>query len=268
VTWRFSRVLFSRRGGVVVVRAQPTGEDGLVMRIFRQLEELLVASPGYLKSAGPIENAFRNCYEAVILWPGQALCSGGVCKGALVDCDDHSICTTDYCQKGVGCQNLDHSTDCMGSNPCKIYFCDSQSGCQSVDATDGQVVFIGSGKLGFPDAALVAFSLGCDLVNVGREALLSIGCIQALKCHTNKCPTGITTQSPWLTHGLEPELKSVRLANYVLSLRKELLSLARACGVAHPALVAADRIEILNDRFGAQTVEQLLGGRGRGAQTF
>jgi glutamate synthase domain-containing protein 2 len=128
------------------------------------------------------------------------------------------------------------------------------------------VVFIGSGKLGFPDAALVAFSLGCDLVNVGREALLSIGCIQAMRCHTNKCPTGITTQSPWLTHGLEPELKSVRLANYILSLRKELLSLSRACGVTHPSLVGADRIEILNDRFGAQTVEQLLGGRGRGAE--
>src|SRR6185369_8649992 len=129
------------------------------------------------------------------------------------------------------------------------------------------VVFVGSGKLGFPDAALVAFSLGCDWVNVGREALLSIGCIQALKCHTNRCPTGITTQSPWLTHGLDPELKSVRMANYVLSLRKELLTLARACGATHPALVAPDRIEILNDRFGAQTVEQLLGGRGRGAET-
>jgi len=116
----------------------------------------------------------------------------------------------------------------------------------------------------FPDAALVAFSLGCDWVNVGREALLSIGCIQALRCHTNKCPTGITTQSPWLTHGLDPELKAVRLANYVLSLRKELLILSRACGVQHPSLVSSDRIEILNDRFGAQTVEQLLGGRGRG----
>jgi len=127
------------------------------------------------------------------------------------------------------------------------------------------LVFIGSGKVGFPDTALVAFALGCDMVNVAREGLLSIGCIQALKCHTNKCPTGITTQSPWLTRGLDPELKSVRLANYIVSLRKELLALARACGVEHPAQVAADRIEILNDRFGAQTVAQLLGGRGRGA---
>ena len=67
-----------------------------------------------------------------------------------------------------------------------------------------RIVFIGSGKLGFPDAALMAFALGCDLVNVGREALLAIGCIQALRCHTNRCPTGITTQNKWLSHGLDP----------------------------------------------------------------
>ena len=57
-----------------------------------------------------------------------------------------------------------------------------------------RVVFIGSGKLGFPEEALFAFALGCDMVNVAREALLAIGCIQAQRCHTNHCPTGIATQ--------------------------------------------------------------------------
>jgi hypothetical protein len=127
-----------------------------------------------------------------------------------------------------------------------------------------RLVFIGSGKLGFPDAALVAFSLGCDLVNVGREALLAIGCIQAQKCHTNHCPTGVATQNAWLSRGLDPSLKSVRLANYVVTLRKDLLALTRACGVDHPALVPASQIEILDSRFGARTVADLLGGRGRG----
>jgi hypothetical protein len=72
------------------------------------------------------------------------------------------------------------------------------------------VVFIGSGRLGFPDSALFAFALGCDLVNVGREAMLAIGCIQAQRCHTGRCPTGVTTQSRWLMHGLDPELKPNR----------------------------------------------------------
>ena len=57
------------------------------------------------------------------------------------------------------------------------------------------VVFIGSGKLGFPETALLGFALGCDMVNVGREAMMSIGCIQAQRCHTDHCPTGVATQS-------------------------------------------------------------------------
>ena len=92
------------------------------------------------------------------------------------------------------------------------------------------VVFIGSGRLGFPDAALLALALGCDMINVGREAMLAIGCIQAQRCHTGSCPTGVATQNRWLMRGLDPELKSARAANYLVALRKELLSLARACG--------------------------------------
>ena len=64
------------------------------------------------------------------------------------------------------------------------------------------------GALGFPDAALFAFALGCDMVHVGREAMLSIGCIQAQRCHTGRCPAGVATQSRWLMHGLDPQLKS------------------------------------------------------------
>jgi glutamate synthase (ferredoxin) len=147
--------------------------------------------------------------------------------------------------------------------PFKIGFSRVQMVFAERNLTD-RVVFIGSGKLGFPDAALVGFALGCDLINVGREALLAVGCIQAQKCHTNHCPTGIATQSPWLSRGLDPNLKSVRLANYVVMLRKELLALSRACGVEHPALVPASQIEILDSRFGSRTVADLLGGRGRG----
>ena len=90
------------------------------------------------------------------------------------------------------------------------------------------VMFIGAGKLGLPDNAVVAFALGADMVNVGREAMLAIGCIQAQKCHTDRCPTGVATQNPWLARGLDPALKSVRCANYVRTLRRDLLKLAEA----------------------------------------
>ena len=64
-----------------------------------------------------------------------------------------------------------------------------------------KIVFIGSGRLGFPESSLFAFALGCDMVNVAREAMLAVGCIQAQRCHTGHCPTGVATQSAWLMRG-------------------------------------------------------------------
>jgi glutamate synthase domain-containing protein 2 len=108
-----------------------------------------------------------------------------------------------------------------------------------------RVTFVGSGKLGLPDNAVVAMALGCDLLHLAREPMLSIGCIQAQKCHTDRCPTGVATQDPWLAHGLDPDLKSVRAANYIRTLRRDLLKIAEACGVAHPALIDLDDVEVL-----------------------
>jgi glutamate synthase domain-containing protein 2 len=109
------------------------------------------------------------------------------------------------------------------------------------------VVFAGAGKLGMPEAALLGMAMGLDLVNVAREAMLAIGCIQAQRCHTGRCPTGVATQNRWLASGLDPSLKSVRAANFVRALRFELLRLARACGVAHPALVTLDHFELVDE---------------------
>jgi glutamate synthase domain-containing protein 2 len=124
-----------------------------------------------------------------------------------------------------------------------------------------QVVFVGAGKLGLPDNAVVAFALGCDMVNVAREAMLAIGCIQAQKCHTDTCPTGVATQNPWLTRGLDPALKSVRAANYVKTLRRDLLKVAEACGVEHPGLIDTGSVEILDGRTAATGLDQVYGYR-------
>ena len=121
------------------------------------------------------------------------------------------------------------------------------------------LVFIGSGKLGLPENALLAMGMGCDMVNVGRTAMFAIGCIQAQRCHTGRCPSGVATQSPWLQHGLDPALKSVRCANYLATLRFELLSLARACGHVHPGLVPLEAIELLDVDLQAVRVDELFG---------
>jgi glutamate synthase (ferredoxin) len=120
------------------------------------------------------------------------------------------------------------------------------------------VAFIGSGKLGFPQQALLALALGCDMINVAREAMLSIGCIQAQQCHTGHCPTGVATQTPWLVGGLDPTDKSARLANYLMTLRKELLALSHACGEPHPALVPHSRLAIV-DGFAVKSVAEVFG---------
>lgn len=121
------------------------------------------------------------------------------------------------------------------------------------------VVWNASGKLGFPETALLAFCLGADTINVAREAMMAIGCIQAQRCHTDHCPTGVATQNRWLARGLDPTDKAARLANYVMNLRKELLRLSHACGAYHPALLDADHMEVLDGTFGSRPLREVFG---------
>lgn len=68
----------------------------------------------------------------------------------------------------------------------------------------------------------------------------------------------MATQSPWLQHGLDPALKSVRCANYLATLRFELLQLARTCGYVHPALVPLEAIELLDIDMKTVRVDELV----------
>ena len=115
---------------------------------------------------------------------------------------------------------------------------------QKYDLTD-RVVFIGSGKLGFPEKAMIAFAMGCDLVNVGREAMLSIGCIQAQICHTNRCPSGVATSDKWLQSGIDPALKSERFYNYVKNINKEILEISHACGYEHHCQMTMQDVDMV-----------------------
>ncbi len=107
-----------------------------------------------------------------------------------------------------------------------------------------QIVFVASGRLGFPAKAAMAFAMGADCINVAREAMLSIGCIQAQICHTNRCPSGIATQSKWLQRGVDIPLKSDRLYSYFKNFRKELLEITHACGYEHPCQFTMDDVDI------------------------
>jgi glutamate synthase (ferredoxin) len=122
-----------------------------------------------------------------------------------------------------------------------------------------KVAWIGSGKLGFPDRAIVAFALGCDLVNMAREAMLSIGCIQAQKCHTDHCPAGVATQNRRLQHGLNPDFASIRYARFAQSLRAEILAVTHAAGYEHPSQFTARDIEVGAGPGTFKTLEEIYG---------
>ena len=114
------------------------------------------------------------------------------------------------------------------------------------------IVFMGAGRLGFPERALFAFAMGVDMIGVAREAMLSIGCVQAQRCHTDHCPAGIATHNKWLVKGLVPSDKSARLANYLITLRRELMWLSHTVGVDHPSQITLDHFEILDDQYNAR----------------
>jgi glutamate synthase (ferredoxin) len=123
------------------------------------------------------------------------------------------------------------------------------------------VVWIGSGKLGLPDRAVVAFAMGCDLIGIAREAMLAVGCIQAQRCHTGHCPTGVATHSRWLQAGLDVKDKSVRFARFVRGLRSELLQLSHSAGHEHPALFDGDDVELSTGVNEFRALSEVLGYR-------
>lgn len=107
-----------------------------------------------------------------------------------------------------------------------------------------RIVFIGSGRLGFPAKAAMAFAMGADCINVAREAMMSIGCIQAQICHTNRCPSGVATQRKWLQNGIDVPLKSIRAAQYFKTFRKELIEITHAAGYEHPCQFRMTDIDV------------------------
>ena len=98
-----------------------------------------------------------------------------------------------------------------------------------------RITLIGSGKIATGGEVATHIALGADLVHIARGFMFSLGCIQALRCHTNTCPAGITTQNRWLQSGLDPADKAVRVMNYSKALERDLIMITQACGLKHPS---------------------------------
>jgi glutamate synthase domain-containing protein 2 len=93
---------------------------------------------------------------------------------------------------------------------------------------------IASGKMITPAEAAWAFCIGTDFVVSARGFMFALGCIQALQCNRNTCPTGITTHNKRLQKGLDPANKAVRVSRYAQRMVKEIGIIAHSCGVEEP----------------------------------
>ena len=89
---------------------------------------------------------------------------------------------------------------------------------------------IAAGKLVTSARAAWALCVGADFVNTARGFMFSLGCIQAMRCHQNTCPTGVATHNHRLQRGPAVEEKSKRVAHYALSMPKEIDMIAHSSG--------------------------------------
>ncbi len=97
-----------------------------------------------------------------------------------------------------------------------------------------RIKVICSGKLINPADVAWALCVGADAINNARGFMFSLGCIQAMQCNKNTCPTGITTHDPKLQRGLVTSDKAARVAYYQRNMIKEISIIAHSCGVPNP----------------------------------
>jgi glutamate synthase domain-containing protein 2 len=108
-----------------------------------------------------------------------------------------------------------------------------------------RIRLIASGKMINPTEVAWALCAGADFVNSARGFMFALGCIQAMQCNRNTCPTGVTTHDERLQRGLVPADKAERVARYARQMHKEVGIIAHSCGVAEPRLLRRHHCHIV-----------------------
>jgi glutamate synthase domain-containing protein 2 len=104
---------------------------------------------------------------------------------------------------------------------------------------------IAAGKLITPAKAAWALCVGADFVNTARGFMFSLGCIQALRCHQNTCPTGVATHDKRLQRGLVVQEKYLRVAQYATGMNKEIDMIAHSCGCRQARELRREHVRIV-----------------------
>ncbi|MEM9139494.1 MAG: FMN-binding glutamate synthase family protein [Pseudomonadota bacterium] len=121
-----------------------------------------------------------------------------------------------------------------------------------------RIRLIASGKMVNPGDVAWAIATGADFVVSARGFMFSLGCIQALKCNKNTCPTGITTHNPRYQKGLVPREKYKNVAAYAKQIIKEVEMIAHSCGVAEPRQLRRHHVRMVRPDGRSQRMDELF----------
>jgi glutamate synthase domain-containing protein 2 len=116
---------------------------------------------------------------------------------------------------------------------------------------------IASGKLITPSSVAWALAIGADFVNSARGFMFALGCIQAMQCNKNTCPTGITTHNKKLQRGLVPANKAERIAHYHQGIHYDVGVIAHSCGVSNPRELRRKHVRIITDNGMSIPLDQM-----------
>ena len=122
-----------------------------------------------------------------------------------------------------------------------------------------RIKLIASGKLITPADVAWALCVGAHFVVSARGFMFALGCIQALQCNQNTCPTGITTHNKRLQKGLDPEVKAQRVKHYVENMVYEVGVIAHSCGVREPRQLRRFHARVVTESGRSVALDELYG---------
>ncbi len=168
---------------------------------------------------------------------GFKLCIGrfsefmGICKAILKTGITPDFITVDGAEGGTGAAPLEYSNRFgVPTNEALAFVHNCLVGINLRD----KIRIIASGKVTTGFDVVMKIALGADMINMARPMMFAVGCIQALRCHTNTCPTGVTTQDPNRVKALVVDHKSLHVKNFHHATIKSFLDIMGAMGIDHP----------------------------------
>ncbi len=176
---------------------------------------------------------------------GFKLCVGNpheflaICKAMLETGKRPDFITVDGSEGGTGAAPIEFSDSIgMPLNDGLVFVHNALVGTNLRD----KIKIICSGKVTSAFNLISKIAMGADMCNSARGMMFALGCIQALQCHSNACPTGVATQDPYLVNGLVVGHKSPRVANYHHATIEHFLEILSAAGICHPSRLRPGQI--------------------------